>query len=299
MSLSDLAVRDDIERYLRKNFERLWEEHKGTLPVSWPGNDVIMILADRSTGQFIYVTTIKFLSTGKVPVTRQQRLEVVLDAEPVLSSSSPYPDLDQLYSQILHFCRNDGRKLKRVLQLIISPVNLVLPETFPLPESLRMEPRSAVTIEQLLDRAQGLSVLHASFTNFLLDRNRSDDYYVGEKLGERVWKEILMVYQVRWLSRLSARHRSTPSLKGVYDHDLGSINFNFWEYLHHNLCCNTIDVTDALAEALNDFEPHLYLEMILGWDYPYRNSLLFEASPEHRHDYQDQGGKYHIAGVKD
>ncbi|KAK1218680.1 hypothetical protein PQX77_018578 [Marasmius sp. AFHP31] len=32
MSLADFAVRDDIEKYLRKEFERLREEHKGTLP---------------------------------------------------------------------------------------------------------------------------------------------------------------------------------------------------------------------------------------------------------------------------
>ncbi|KAK1233276.1 hypothetical protein PQX77_003568 [Marasmius sp. AFHP31] len=286
MSLADFAARNDIEKYLRQEFERLREEHKGTLPISWPGDDVIVVLVDRSTGQFIYVTTvIKFLSTGKGPVTPQQRLEVVLRAKPVSNSVSPYPDLDQLYSQILYFCQNDGRKLQRVLKLIVSPINLNLPETFRLLGSPRMELTSAVVIEQLLglgqgevtallsglhsilhipeDRAERVSVLHASFIDFLLDRNRSGDYHVGEKLEGRAWKEMVVAYQARWLSRLNAGHRSTPSLMGVYDYNLGSLNL--WEYLHDGLCRDNIGITDDIAEALNGFDPHPYLEMILHW----------------------------------
>ncbi|KAK1233278.1 hypothetical protein PQX77_003570 [Marasmius sp. AFHP31] len=286
MSLADFAARNDIEKYLRKEFDRLKKKHKGILPISWPGNDVIMVLVDRSTGQFIYVTTvIKFLSTGKGPVTPQQRLEVVLRAEPVSNSASPYPDLDQLYSQILSFCRNDGRKLQRVLQCIISPVDLEIPKHFILRGSPRMVPTSADSIEKLLglgqgevtallsglhsilhvpkDRAKGVSVLHASFTDFLLDRNRSGDYHVGEKLKERAWKERVVAYQAKWLSRVSAGHRSTPSLEVVYDYDLGSLDL--WEYLHDNLCRDDIAITDEIAEALNGFDPHPYLEMILRW----------------------------------
>ncbi|KAK1231259.1 hypothetical protein PQX77_005624 [Marasmius sp. AFHP31] len=289
MSLADFAVRDDIEKYLRQEFDRLREEHKGTLPVSWPGDEVIMTLVDRSTGQFIYLTTvIKFLSTGKVRVTPQQRLEVVLRAEPVSNSTSPYPDLDQLYSQILHLCQNDGRKLQRVLQLIVSPIHLHdlrLPDTFLLRGLLPMVPTSAVVIEQLLGlgrgevtvllsglhsilhipeyRAEGVSVLHASFTDFLLDRNRSGDYHVGEKLERKAWVEMIVAYQAKWLSRLSAGHRSTPPLEGMYDHDLGQLNL--WTFLHDNLCGDDIAMTDDIAEALNGFDPHPYLEMILHW----------------------------------
>ncbi|KAK1221897.1 hypothetical protein PQX77_015277 [Marasmius sp. AFHP31] len=324
MSLADFAVWDDIEKYLRKEFDRLQKKHKGTLPTAWPGDDVIMVLVDRSTGQFVYVTTvIKFLSTGKVPVTPQQRLEVVLRAEPVSFFASPYSDLDQLYSQILHFCRNDGRKLQRVLQLIVSPVDLELLRTFMLPESPRMVPQatSAVTIEQLLgleqgevtallsglhsilhipeDRAKRVSVLHASFTDFLLDRDRSGDYYVGEQLDQRTWKEMVIVYQARWLSRLSAGPRSTPPLDRVYDYDLGSLNL--WKYLHHNLYHARIAITDEIAEALNRFDPHPYLEMILHWKYDWYFDMLGERCkvfPEDRQDPPDQSLKHHTKGVK-
>ncbi|KAJ8084646.1 hypothetical protein PM082_003421 [Marasmius tenuissimus] len=320
MSLGDYAVRDDIEKYLRKEFDRLREEHKGTVPVSWPGEDVIMVLVDRSTGQFIYVTTvIKYLSTGKVPVTPQQRLEVVRRAEPVSNSTSPYPDLDQLYSQILHFCQNDGRKLQRVLQLIVSPIDLGFPDFFRLKGSPRMEPTSAVAIEQLLglgqgevtalfsglhsilhipeDRAEGISVLHASFTDFLLDCNRSGDYHVGKRIRARAWKEMVVVYQAKWLSRLSAGHRSTPSLEGAYDHVLGSLNL--WPFLHSYLRNGDIAVTDEIAEALNGFDPHLYLEMILHWNYQCHRSdeFVWEVSTENRYGCQDRGTNHNMEGV--
>ncbi|KAK1218681.1 hypothetical protein PQX77_018579 [Marasmius sp. AFHP31] len=284
-----------------------------------------MTLVDRSTGQFIYVTTvIKFLSTGKVRVTPQQRLEVILRAEPVLNSTSPYPDLDQLYSQILHLCQNDGRKLQRVLQLIVSPIGLYdlgLPDTFTLQGSRPIDPTSAVGIEQLLglgqgevvallsglhsilhipkDRAEGVSVLHASFTDFLLDCNRSSDYHAGEKLDQRTWKEMVIVYQAKWLLRLSAGPRSTLSLEGVYDHDLGSLNL--WDYLYDNLCLHDIAITDEIAEALNGFDPHRYLEMILHWKYqyslPYSRSV-WEVCPEDRQDPQDWSFEYHVKGVR-
>ncbi|KAK1217466.1 hypothetical protein PQX77_019878 [Marasmius sp. AFHP31] len=311
MSLAHFAVRDDIEKYLRQEFERLREEHRGTLPVWWPGEDVIMVLGDRSSGQFIYVITImKFLSTGKVPVTPQQRLEAVLRAEPVSNSTSPYPDLDQLYSQILHFCRNDGRKLQRVLQFIVSPVYLGLSKTFTLPGSPRMASTSAVTIEQLLglgrgevtallsglhsilhvpeDRANRVSVLHASFADFLLDCNRSGNYHVGEKLERKAWVEMVVAYQAKWLSQLSAGHRSTRSLEGVYDYELGSLNL--WKYLHDNLRRADVAITDAVAEALNGFNPHPYLEMILHWNYSKSpvNSHVCAVFSDNRHDYQDQ-----------
>ncbi|KAK1231129.1 hypothetical protein PQX77_005757 [Marasmius sp. AFHP31] len=286
MSLGDFAVRDDIEKYLREEFSRLRERHK-ELPVSWPGDNVIMVLVDRSTGQFIYVTTVvKFINTGKVPLTPEGRLQVVLRAERVSNSASPYPDLDQLYSQILYLCLNDGRKLQRVLQFIIKPVELVPP--IDPARSFQVGPptssfTSAIVIELLLgldqgeatvmlsglhsilhipeDRNEGVSVLHASFTDFLLDPNRSGDYYVGERLEAR--SGMLIAYQLKRLSRLATEYESTP----YPEHDLGALNV--WNYLNDSLRrsdhSESIALIDEIVEALNAFDPYLYLEMVLYW----------------------------------
>ncbi|KAF9264050.1 hypothetical protein L218DRAFT_818738, partial [Marasmius fiardii PR-910] len=100
------AVWNDIKRYLCHEFARIRTEHWHTLPTPqgfWPGADAIHQLLCKATGQFVYATTIiKFIDTGKAPITPHQRLQVILQTIGVVNfSSSPYPDLDQLYSQIL------------------------------------------------------------------------------------------------------------------------------------------------------------------------------------------------------
>ncbi|KAF9255041.1 hypothetical protein L218DRAFT_1037725, partial [Marasmius fiardii PR-910] len=87
---------EDIKRYLDHHFARIREEHWRTLPsrqASWPGDDAILELLCRATGQFIYATTVvKFIDTGKLPITPGERLQVILSLYRV-SNSSPYNDL--------------------------------------------------------------------------------------------------------------------------------------------------------------------------------------------------------------
>ena len=296
---SDFAVLNDIERYLRTEFDSLREEHRSTLPISWPGDHVIVVLVRRSTGQFIYVTiVIKYLRTGKFSFTAERRLQIVLSTEPVSNSTSPYPDLDQLYSQILQSCTNDGRTLQRVLKLIISPVDPVdlgIAETpfKPLrsPPTRMVSATSAIVVEQLLDLNQGdatallsglhsilhvpedrtesVSVIHASFTDFLLDPRRSGDYHVGQRLRSKGWKEMILHYQVKWLSRLGSRYGCARlSLHGAEDHEFGSLNL--WKYHYNKLyedrvAMNEEIMNEGIIGALEGFDPHQYLAMVMHW----------------------------------
>ncbi|KAF9261205.1 hypothetical protein L218DRAFT_1047165, partial [Marasmius fiardii PR-910] len=106
-ALGDFAesVRQDIMKYLQHEFAHIREEHWHTLPhpqSSWPGDSVIVELLNRATGQFIYVTTVmKYINHGKLPLTPMKRMDIILQAKRTTNLSSPYPDLDLLYSQIL------------------------------------------------------------------------------------------------------------------------------------------------------------------------------------------------------
>jgi hypothetical protein len=61
----------------------------------WPGEGIINLLAQRSSGQFIYATTVlKFVGVDFCSPTKQ--LELVLKPDP-----TAFSDLDQLYTQIL------------------------------------------------------------------------------------------------------------------------------------------------------------------------------------------------------
>ncbi|KAF8987941.1 hypothetical protein BDQ17DRAFT_1483161 [Cyathus striatus] len=50
----------DIELYLRSNFQALKREHTlgSMLPVSWPGDEDIDLIIQKSSGQFIYASTV-------------------------------------------------------------------------------------------------------------------------------------------------------------------------------------------------------------------------------------------------
>ncbi|KAG7093030.1 hypothetical protein E1B28_009325 [Marasmius oreades] len=304
LALGDFAesVRADIKRYLCHEFARIRKEHRRTLnsslQASWPGDPVIDQLVSKATGQFIYATTVtKYIDTGKLPVTPMQRLDVILHAKRVANSSSPYPDLDLLYFQILQYCVNECRKLQGILRLIVSPFdrrgNLQSP--FRLdnsPPALQ----SLWALEQLLELSQGeaaallsglhsilaipssktekIVVLHASFSEFLLDAQRAGVYHVGTRLSPQEWIQLLVPSQIQTLSRYcvesnrwsvqSPRILGQP-IDGVDDGDLGSLNV--WQCLFNDW--TAIAINDRIAAALNAFDPHLYLAAILHCNYEF------------------------------
>ncbi|KAG7093048.1 hypothetical protein E1B28_009342 [Marasmius oreades] len=304
LALGDFAesVRADIKRYLCHEFARIRKEHRHTLDISsqasWPDDSVIDQLVSKSTGQFIFATTTtKYIDTGKLPVTPVLRLDVILRAKRVANSPSPYPDLDLLYSQILKYCGYEGRKLLEILRLIVSPFD---EETLQRPFRLGGLPPASLqslwALEQLLELSQGeaaallsglhsilavstsktqkIVVLHASFSEFLLDAQRADVYYVGTKLSSQEWFQLLIPCQIQILSRYCVEHNhwsmqsprihSRPIIDARIDSvDLGSLNV--WKYLDDNWA--SIAVNDRITTALNVFEPHLYLTTILHWRY--------------------------------
>ncbi|KAF9261563.1 hypothetical protein L218DRAFT_817381, partial [Marasmius fiardii PR-910] len=165
------SVWEDIKEYLHHQFAHIREVHRHSLfhlQDSWPGNSVIAELLDRATGQFIYATT----------------LDVILQAKRMANSSSPYPDLDLLYSQILQFCLNEDRKLQQILRLIVSPFGhyttsseVGYTSVWALEHLLALSEGEVSALlsglHSILDiptiQTENVTVLHASFSEFLLD----------------------------------------------------------------------------------------------------------------------------------
>ncbi|RXW18851.1 hypothetical protein EST38_g7012 [Candolleomyces aberdarensis] len=88
----------DIALFLGVKFQRLGRRHN--LPQSWPPPEVIRILVENASGQFIYAATvIRFLDTGhREPL--QALLKAVLKME-ANTTSNPLEHLDALYGHIL------------------------------------------------------------------------------------------------------------------------------------------------------------------------------------------------------
>lgn len=177
----------DVHVYLRSEFDKLRTKYAHTIESEsdsepWPSNNVVQLLADKSSGQFIYASTVlKFVDNEDC--RPEDQLEVVLDASRVTASTeNPFAALDQLYRQILATSKN------RTLLLRILGCILVAPE------SLR-----AVDIEHLLSLRKGdvgltlrrihsllyvprengrsIYVYHKSLADFLFNP-RAGDYYM-------------------------------------------------------------------------------------------------------------------------
>ncbi|KAF9257924.1 hypothetical protein L218DRAFT_935295 [Marasmius fiardii PR-910] len=292
------SVRKDIKKYLQHEFAHIQEDHWHILPHPpslWPGDSVIMELLDRATGQFVYATTVmKYISHGKLPLTPMERLNIILQAKRTTNLSSPYPDLDLLYSQILQFCINDNGKLQQVLRLIVSPFNVHNSlETFAWLSSNQRETIDfgcLMVLEHLLELQQGEvsallsglhsiidvpkaqtekpTVLHASFSEFLLDPNHAGVYYVGPKLLEEEWRELFVAFQIRMLSQycMKAEDLSICSdhhrIEGSYFIDFSLLK-QVWKYVYEVQF--SITIGDRIVAALDAFDPHLYAATLLSW----------------------------------
>ncbi|KAJ7230798.1 hypothetical protein C8J57DRAFT_1147331, partial [Mycena rebaudengoi] len=90
----------DVEKYLCDEFTRIHPEHRetmGSIASPWPSQEVIDKLVDKSSGYFIYATTIiKFVDDRSFRPT--ERLEFLKQESHL---ESPFGALDQLYTQIL------------------------------------------------------------------------------------------------------------------------------------------------------------------------------------------------------
>jgi len=186
---------DDIRVYLEDQFDSIRTTHplKRFIPPSWPEPQVVDDIVQKSSGQFVFASTIiQYVSSpDHQPV---HRLEIVLRLKPTTSETDlPFTNLDILYKYI--FSRVLEEHLKTTLQIL----GLVTLRSFLAERMLQVHLKRCDHIRSILSLAEGdvecslgalssvircddgrVHVIHASFTDFLKDRRRSQDYYVGD-----------------------------------------------------------------------------------------------------------------------
>ncbi|KAJ7815227.1 hypothetical protein B0H14DRAFT_2375522, partial [Mycena olivaceomarginata] len=173
----------DVRRHLVDEFRRIHEDHHETMaavPRPWPVAEVIENLVDKSSGYFIYASTIvKFIDDKYFRPT--ERLEIIMGAaEP--DFESPFSALDQLYTQILLNVPQTIRpRLLRILTVIAAKFNLGVPYIEQLlqlkPGDVRLTLRGLHSIVKM--DGDNITVHHASFLDFLDNPTRSGEFYVG------------------------------------------------------------------------------------------------------------------------
>ncbi|KAJ7651439.1 hypothetical protein B0H17DRAFT_833397, partial [Mycena rosella] len=179
----------DVRNYLRSEFDRIHREHAETMfsvPAPWPTEPVLEELVTTSSGYFIYAATIiKFIDDADFrPI---ERLSAVIQNLPT-ECGTPFHALDELYSQILRGIPFRSRVLN-ILCVIVHGgyFGMLQPSRVIIEKLLGLDLGDvALTLRRLhsillmpQDDTQFIQLHHKSFRDFLLDPNRSGNFYIG------------------------------------------------------------------------------------------------------------------------
>ncbi|KAL0575326.1 hypothetical protein V5O48_006642 [Marasmius crinis-equi] len=284
---------DDIYLYLCQEFARLVKLRRDAgLDASWPGEEAIQQLTRMSDGHFIYVVTaVKYVMDDNPSSAPQERLDIILSPK-----SSKYPDLyplDQLYFQILQpFIDIREQLVLPLLQLIITPLsdevtNALLNVPNRLYRSRRIlgeflnQPASrhiSIVLSRLRsvlyvpdnEHGEGVSVLHASFSDFLGDQRRSHDFYV-EAIDDQHYRNKCFQSSLRLLKRIMLRYGNNQEGTGPREPLLlEAWAINAWDTLAVGIA-NGLWTLESGAEflhaAVDEFDVYCYVNMLNDRNY--------------------------------
>jgi len=189
LALDDTYKPDvDIRRFLTDNFRQIKDTHRmsGYLDPSWPSVDVIEGLVKKSSGQFIFASTVvKYVSS--IRHQPADRLDVVLGIRPPRHAREmPFGELDALYMHIFTSVE-DIETILLILGFYLLPRPGFAPK-LGIGELEHFFLLSKGYIEMLLGDLSSLVVisdferiqlLHASLGDFLLDPARSKEFYIN------------------------------------------------------------------------------------------------------------------------
>jgi hypothetical protein len=185
--IEDNIIRDDIGRYLRSKLDQLALDHPRVIvPPSFPLEEQFVALQDRASTLFIYArTALEYISRPSANPRRQIELLLGADSQ---NTSRRFGSLDGLYKhvvgEVLEHSGSEPREIREVLASLV-----LLRENLPvttLADLNGMDEDDCETIVRslasvlLFDHRSNEPVrpIHLSFSDFLLDRDRSTDAYV-------------------------------------------------------------------------------------------------------------------------
>ena len=255
----DEAVHQDIRKFLIKGFRHIRLTHplREHLHPSWPPQDVIDLLVEKSSTQFIFAATIlKYIQSLKH--RPDKRLSVILGIIAIPAADRPYAQIDGLYGHIVAGVPEDDRdmvwrifgilllarehdfrnsrirtspsELERILELEPGQVNLVMDPLL-----------SIISLPQ--NRNDSIYFHHASIADYLLDESRSGSM----RLEMGPVHEALAKYYLRMVSEYPRPHQyrtdyGVPPLQHVRD--------GFW-FLYH---CRDAHLSDELLSVFPRLE---------------------------------------------
>lgn len=183
---------DDIRLFLGDKFAEIKETHRlrAYIPLQWPSVEIQEELIRRSSGQFIYASTvIRYISsTHHRP---HHRLDIVLGTRSPQRQNEklPFADLDALYRDILSRVGEIESVMKILSFLCLANPSIpTLWTTCDIERFLFMETGD---VEMYLGKLNsfisigpnlGVRLEHASLADFLMDSSRSEEFFVKPRL---------------------------------------------------------------------------------------------------------------------
>ena len=211
---NDITSLYDILRFLEDKFAEIRFTHpiRSDLPSPWPLREDINILVYKSSGQFIYASTIiKFISSHRH--RPDHRLEIILGLRP-MGKDLPFAELDALYRYIL----TSVEDTTTTVQIIATVLTLKIPGYIDvLTWFLNLSPSDMklclIDLGSLIKwKEDQLEVLHASLGDFLFDEARSQELYINGRSIHTKIMQVLLRCPVReyssWCKRSIHCHKS-------------------------------------------------------------------------------------------
>ncbi|KAK7042815.1 NACHT domain-containing protein [Favolaschia claudopus] len=198
----------DVRTYLVDQFRRIRETRQSlrAVPMLWPGHDVVEQFVQKSSGHFVYASTIiKFIDDQNWNPEGRLKLILGIEGKPISSPSTPAPPgpfftLDQLYNGILADVPNQ-ECLLAILPAIAA--NLQLP-VLHMGQLLELNPtdiqttlrrlHSLINVPEPNLTVNRVTVHHASFLDFLNHPARSAQFHFNDTARHSLALHILRVY---------------------------------------------------------------------------------------------------------
>jgi hypothetical protein len=179
LALDDAYEADsDIRIFLQSKFDEIKQSHPagGDLPEPWPSWEELGWLVEKSSGQFIYASTVvKFVdSSHHLP---QDRLDIVFGlAQPEIAT--PFAELDALYHQIFSSVVYIEKALEILTVLMFfkdlpprpSLLDVFLSYKPGMTRMIFSDLHSVLRLPPAEEKEGEIKIMHASLSDFLLDR---------------------------------------------------------------------------------------------------------------------------------
>jgi len=185
---------DDIRVFLESTFDEIKRNHpsRAHLPPLWPSSEDIGRLVEKSSGQFIFASTVaKYVNSHRH--WPPDRLNIIF-GQSAPAHETPFAELDGLYHFILSAAA-DIEKVKDVLMILaLQPFGsesvaekftsrlleakaLIADLLFYRPGEIDM---ILTDLHSIIDIKEDIKFFHASLADFLLDRSRSKDLFLDQ-----------------------------------------------------------------------------------------------------------------------